>query len=373
MAQQVTKKEEKESSEISASSGSNKDYSYELSFPDNSSVTIEVKVGTAAFAGARQRVLQRLAPQTNVAGFRPGKAPLNIIEAKLGARVYEDAINDLLPVITAEIIQHAKLEPLDYASYEIKNIALDTGLEYNAKFVILPKIAIPDLKKIKLTTEKETTKDSDVEDMFTKLADDIKASKRKAMVDKESEVEIDWEKDLEVEGVKTEVEVKARLKDNLDKKKAQDFEEKQIEELIRQSLLTFNITPPKKLVDTEVHRLEHQYVDRIEKLGLKLEDFLKMQKTDLSKLHETWEKEAEFAIASDVMFMLINKEYALQVSAEELQAEIAKISDPKLQDYYSETNGRRVMSSIMARQKALAKLKELAGVPEAKTDEAKSS
>lgn len=361
------------SEDTKSGGGSSKDYTFQISRPSQTEVTLSVSVNSIAFAAAKDVAYDKLAPETKIAGFRPGKAPKNVITAKLGARLYEEAINSLLPVLTANIITESKIEPLDYADYEVKKISDAEGLVYEAKFVVLPDIKFPDFKKLKLTSKLEKVADKEVEDLFSKLKSEIIEAKKKE--NKEfSEKDISWDKELQMAEIKTEQDVKERLKSNLEQRKAQEFEEKQTEELIRQALLLIDIKPPKKLVEAEKQRLEKQYSERITKLGLKIEDFLKMQNTNLESLRNTWEKEAEFAIASDMMFILINKHENIQVSSAELSQEIAKIADPELRSYYTGANGQRVMASIMARQKALNRLREFVGIEVKKpVDEPKNS
>src|SRR5438874_9952062 len=65
---------------------------------EGNKVKVSVEVDEAEFDKAIDAAFRKIARQTRIPGFRPGKAPRRILEARLGADVArEEAIRDSLP------------------------------------------------------------------------------------------------------------------------------------------------------------------------------------------------------------------------------------------------------------------------------------
>lgn len=388
--------EDKNSSPNVTGGKGTKDYTYKVETKADSQVEIEVTVKAERLLMAKEVVYKHLASTTQIAGFREGKAPRNLIEAKLGARLYEEAVNQIVPVITAEIMEEAKYEPLDYAQYGVKKISDTDGLVFTATFTVVPEVKLPDFKKLKAQIEEVKVEKKEVEELIASLKKELTAKKpnehnhsheghdhsheghdhnhdhshkehdhadkkEQEATTTEADAEIDWAKELNQPDLKTEADVSAQLEKNLIERRTADAEDKFLTELVQEALELAKIESPKPLVDAQSLRKEAQYKQRIQNLGINLDDFLKAQNTDLETLRKSWKKEAEFQIGSDLLFINIAKQNEIKVAPEEVDAEVSKVDDPQLKADYSSASGRNYISSIILRQKALVKLRELAG------------
>lgn len=345
----------------------------------NSEVELEITVPAARVSHVKEHVYKELAPTVTVSGFRPGKAPRNLIEARLGARLLEHTFDHLIPDATNEAIVVEKLSPLDYVSYSLGKIDTDGSLTFTAKIIVFPEVELPDFKKITAKTESIKVEEKEIEEMFKKLQDDVIASKKKETVDNKdgatasdssdkqdtdttnATVEIDWTEFFNDEKYKTDADVKSAIKESLEKRKTEDEEERYVTDLINQAIEMSNIPLPTKLLEEEIKRREKDYTQRIENLGIKLEDFLKAQNTDIDGLRKNWEQDAKLIISSDLLFLNIARAHKLAVSDEEVAEEISKVQDPELKKDYSTAQGRNKIATVLLRQKSLAKLKELSG------------
>jgi|GEM_PF-1675380 len=343
--------------------------SYEVEKLTSSEIKLKVKVGGNHYTEAHNAAYKVLAAETTVAGFRPGKAPRNLIEARLGPRLLEETLNVLLPRVTTKVVSKEKLTPLNTVKYDLTKFTLDGDIEYSAEFSILPEVELPDFAKISGEKPKVNVEDSEVDELFTRLKSEIIAE-QKAKEDtaerendkegeaelKEEAVEIDWSKELGMPEVKTEDEVRAKLKANILSRKESEAEDQYNTDIVKKVIESSKIGAPAPLVAQLISAKEGDYRKRIEDLGLKFEDFLKLQKTDLAKLQETWKADAEFQVQTDVLFVTVAKTYELKVMAEDIDTEIAKIEDPKLKADYDSPQGREYIASTLLRQKALQKI-----------------
>lgn len=336
----------------------NGDYSYTVNELPESQKEIDIKVAPKKFAQAFEKAYKQLAPKVEIPGFRAGKAPRNLIEAKLGARVFEEAINMLLPEITTQIVVKLNLNPLDYAKYQIKKVSKDEGLEYGATFTVMPEVKLPDFKKLK--TKRETVKiaKKELEESMERLVKSIVGDEKNS----QKREEIDWAKEMQDEKLKSEADVKARMeKIMLDRKQA-EAEDKFVDAFIREAIEKGDIKAPKALVDAEAHNMEHQYEHRIEKLGIKVNDFLKAQNTNIEEMRKNWRKEAEFKVAADMLFIAVAKAHEIKIDDAMIDAEIEKFTDEKVRESYQTVSGRNYITSVLIRQHALTKMLAEAGL-----------
>ena len=70
-----------------------------------------------------KKAAKDLSEGTNVAGFRPGKAPLEVIQKKLGeAKVLEAAVQHIVPRTLAEAIDKEELEYVGRPDIVVKQL-----------------------------------------------------------------------------------------------------------------------------------------------------------------------------------------------------------------------------------------------------------
>src|SRR5680860_282716 len=89
-------------------------------------------------------------------GYRPGKAPLSIAENHLPAlKVYEKAASLAIETFYPEIIKEKKIQAIGYPNINITKIIPDQEVEFKAEISIIPKLDLPDYKKIAEGMQKE--------------------------------------------------------------------------------------------------------------------------------------------------------------------------------------------------------------------------
>ncbi|MEO8400166.1 MAG: trigger factor [Gammaproteobacteria bacterium] len=81
-----------------------------------------------------------LAKNAKVAGFRPGKAPLNVIKQRYGDTAREEALSEVIQSSLYAAISQEKLNLVGTPTVEPKMITPDQPLEFVATFEVLPEI-----------------------------------------------------------------------------------------------------------------------------------------------------------------------------------------------------------------------------------------
>lgn len=109
------------------------------------------------------RVYNKMAPLTEVKGFRPGKAPKNLTINAIGeSKLQTEILNMALSETYAEALKKENIFPIANPKINIKKVAdLTTDnvqLEYEAEIDILPEVKIGDYKKIKIKNQESRIK-----------------------------------------------------------------------------------------------------------------------------------------------------------------------------------------------------------------------
>ena len=137
---------------------------------DQSLIEFIVELSTLEMAPFIKQATAELSKDIEVAGFRKGKAPANIVQQEIGEDKIlqasaEKAINQKYP----EIIAKEKLQPIDQPKIEIQKIAKDNPLIFKVIVAIIPSVKVGDYKKIKIKQEVKEIKKQDVDNVIKEL------------------------------------------------------------------------------------------------------------------------------------------------------------------------------------------------------------
>ncbi|WP_134324644.1 trigger factor [Cumulibacter soli] len=112
---------------------------------------------------------RRIGQQVRVPGFRPGKVPPQILEARVGrGAVLQDVVNDALPEAYSQSVEENELNVIGQPEIEVTEIA-DDAFKFTAEVDLRPEITVPDLEAIEVVVEDEETTDEEVEEQVAGL------------------------------------------------------------------------------------------------------------------------------------------------------------------------------------------------------------
>lgn len=110
--------------------------------------------------------LQQTARRAKVAGFRPGKVPMNVIRQRYEDSARQEALGDLIQATFYEAIVEQKLNPAGAPSVEPKTFEKGKDLEYVATFEVFPEIQLAGFDGIAVERLQADVADSDVDNML---------------------------------------------------------------------------------------------------------------------------------------------------------------------------------------------------------------
>lgn len=125
-------------------------------------VRINVEVPFAELEPDFQRAYKELAKQVRLPGFRPGKAPAKLLEARIGREAMLDQIvNDALPSRYGQAVAESDVQPLGRPNIEVTK--KDQDLQFTAEVDIRPKISLPDLSALTVSVDPIEIGEDDVD------------------------------------------------------------------------------------------------------------------------------------------------------------------------------------------------------------------
>lgn len=127
-------------------------------------VRINVEVPFTELQPDFERTYKELAKQVRLPGFRPGKAPAKLIEARFGrAAVLQQVVNEALPSRYSEAVTSSDLKPLGQPDIEVTKLDDGEQISFTAEVDVRPDIALPDLEQLKITVDPIEVNDEEVD------------------------------------------------------------------------------------------------------------------------------------------------------------------------------------------------------------------
>ena len=158
----------------------------QVSVESTSAIERRMTIGVPAerFESEVNKRLQRTAKQARIPGFRPGKAPMNIIRQRYEAGVREEVMNDVIGSSYFEALQEQKLNPAGTPTIEPKVFEKDKDFEFVATFEVYPEFEVSGLDSIEIERLQAEVTDGDIDNMIDVLR---KQNTRYAEVERSAE------------------------------------------------------------------------------------------------------------------------------------------------------------------------------------------
>jgi len=133
----------------------------------HSQVLITIEVETSELEKFRGKALDKLREQVKIAGFRPGKAPDNVVIEQVGdAAIEEEILRSALPELYYEAVVKEKLQPI--SAPESKVIS-KSPLKVEFTISLLPEISLGNYKKIKVKPKTVSVEEKEVDEELESL------------------------------------------------------------------------------------------------------------------------------------------------------------------------------------------------------------
>ena len=110
-------------------------------------MTIEVPAETVD--ATYDRVLNRLTSRAKIEGFRPGRAPRSLVEARIGPAVLrEEVVETMVPEVVRQALNEKSLDPIENPDVEVLELERGRPARLKATVTVMPEVRLGDVSKI---------------------------------------------------------------------------------------------------------------------------------------------------------------------------------------------------------------------------------
>ncbi|WP_411706822.1 trigger factor [Corynebacterium sp. LaCa78] len=174
-------------------------------------VKLTVNVPFAELDQEIDQAYAAIAQQVSIPGFRKGKAPRQLIDARFGrGPILEQVVNDMLPSRYEQAVQSEDLKVIGQPDVDISKIEDKDFVEFTAEVDIRPEFEVPDFSEISVIVPAIKAGEEDVDKVLEDLAErfgELKDTKRKmktgdyAIIDITAEVDGEKIEEASTEGL----------------------------------------------------------------------------------------------------------------------------------------------------------------------------
>lgn len=345
-----------------------KGYTYKIIKEKDYLYKVEVEVEPARVQTAYNEALEELGKDVKIQGFRPGKAPKAMVEAKVGNDAFSHSIRHLLSDVAIEIVDSEKLNPVTPLDYSVEKASVDGNVAFSFSFTNYPEVKLADLSKLTVEKPDNSVSEEDIDKVISNLRsaeEDKKKGGEEKKVSKKSTEKKEQKADkltdedvktLGFEGVTTVTQLRKMIAERLQDIQGQEgqarFEQSALEAAIKES----DIPVPQALIDRQTQQLVEAYMAKIKDLDVKPEEFLQAQGLTAETLKKQKEDQALKQLKAEILLNEIAKKYEIAPAATEIDAQINSITDPEVRAQYDTYEGRRYILSALLQQRSMQKL-----------------
>src|SRR5437016_11600509 len=119
------------------------------------------------------RVLSRLASRAKIEGFRPGKAPRALVEARIGpAALREEVVETMVPEVVRQALDEKAIDPIDNPDVEVLELERGRPAKLKATISVMPEVTLAELTKLKVEPPDHTHEVTD--EMVERRLEDLR-------------------------------------------------------------------------------------------------------------------------------------------------------------------------------------------------------
>ncbi|GEB98819.1 trigger factor [Corynebacterium flavescens] len=146
-------------------------------------VKLTVNVPFAELDKEIDQAYAAIAQQVSIPGFRKGKAPRQLIDARFGrGPILEQVVNDMLPTRYEQAVNENELKVIGQPDVDISKIEDNDFVEFTAEVDVRPEFEVPDFAELSVTVPATEITEEDVDKALEDLAErfgELKDTKRK--------------------------------------------------------------------------------------------------------------------------------------------------------------------------------------------------
>lgn len=131
--------------------------------------SLEVVVPATTVSAEFGRVIARLAPKVRIPGFRPGKAPKDVLMGRFGREIEAEVAENLAKQLFWEAAAHVAVQPVSQPALESAELKEGADGRLKLHFDVAPHVELPAYKGLNLTKKKRRIDAETIEEHLESL------------------------------------------------------------------------------------------------------------------------------------------------------------------------------------------------------------
>jgi len=133
-------------------------------------INLVISATEAELQTLKAHVLGHFRSRVKVAGFREGKAPLEMVEKHVDQSQFQtEFLEEAVQHLYVQAIDNEKIRPVDRPEVQLKKFVPFTALEFEVNVAVVGEIKLPDYKRMKKTKDAIKVTEKDVDDVISAL------------------------------------------------------------------------------------------------------------------------------------------------------------------------------------------------------------
>ncbi|MCR4279874.1 MAG: trigger factor, partial [Candidatus Komeilibacteria bacterium] len=161
---------------------------------------LKVIVVVAEMERFLKRAADRLSQSINIPGFRPGKAPYDMVKKEAGEmKIYENALDEIITHYYWQAVKDNNLDTIGQPQISIDKFAPGNDLEFTATVGLVPSVKLGDYTDFKIKEEEVKIEDKEMEKVLDEIREmRVKETAKLTPAEKGDKAEINF--DIMIDG-----------------------------------------------------------------------------------------------------------------------------------------------------------------------------
>jgi trigger factor len=140
---------------------------------ENNRVKLTVEVEEAEIESALDDVVRSISRQARIPGFRPGRVPRKVLEARMGGAVAlrAEALREALPDFYAQAVSQTEIDPIAQPEIDITDGEESGPVSFDALVEVRPVVSVAGYQGLRATVPSPVVAESDVDAQIDRLRD----------------------------------------------------------------------------------------------------------------------------------------------------------------------------------------------------------
>ena len=379
---------------------------------ENNQGVLTIEVEQAQVQEAVDQAFKKVVKTVNLPGFRKGKVPRKLFEARFGVEsLFQDALEILFPTVYGQAVGETGISPVDRPEVDVEKMGKDENWVIKATVTVKPEVVLGDYKGISIEPKEFTVTEEDVENELSKMQErsaelnviedgtvengDYAIIDFEGFVDgeafeggkgdnysleigsntfipgfeeqvigmakgEEKDVQVSFPEDYhakelagkpatfkvkigdikrkslpalddefakDVSEFETLEELKADIKNKLEKKAEEDKDNYERQAIIEKVAENATIDIPEIMIEHEVDHMVKDFEQRLLSQGINLDLYYQFTGLDEEKLREQMKADATSRVRNSLTLEAISKAENVEVSSEEVEEELKNIAE----------------------------------------------